>query len=133
MNGWLRTGDVGYMDEHGYLYILDRTKDMIISGGNNIYPREVEEVLLCHPAIQEVCVFGVPDPEWGEAVKAVVALRPGHAATEAELISFCRNHLASYKKPRSVDFVEELPKNAYGKVLKRDLRARYWDGRTRRV
>lgn len=133
VNGWLRTGDVGYMDEHGYLYILDRTKDMIISGGNNIYPREVEEVLLCHPAIQEVCVFGVPDPEWGEAVKAVVALRPGHAATEAELISFCRNHLASYKKPRSVDFVEELPKNAYGKVLKRDLRARYWDGRPRRV
>ncbi|NGQ95197.1 long-chain fatty acid--CoA ligase [Brevibacillus sp. SYP-B805] len=133
VNGWLRTGDVGYMDEHGYLYILDRTKDMIISGGNNIYPREVEEVLLCHPAVQEVCVFGVPDPEWGEAVKAVVVLRPGHEAAEEELIAFCRDHLASYKKPRSVDFLEELPKNAYGKVLKRELRARYWEGNARLV
>jgi acyl-CoA synthetase (AMP-forming)/AMP-acid ligase II len=133
VNGWMRTGDVGYMDEEGYLYILDRTKDMIISGGNNIYPREVEEVLLRHPAVQEACVFGVPDREWGEAVKAVVVLRQGHAATEEELIAFCRNHLASYKKPRSVDFVEELPKNAYGKVLKRELRAKYWEGYTRTV
>lgn len=133
VNGWMRTGDVGYMDEQGYLYILDRTKDMIISGGNNIYPREVEEVLLRHPAVQEACVFGVPDREWGEAVKAVVVLRQGHAATEEELIAFCRNHLASYKKPQSVDFVEELPKNAYGKVLKRELRAKYWEGYTRTV
>jgi acyl-CoA synthetase (AMP-forming)/AMP-acid ligase II len=133
VNGWLKTGDVGYLDEHGYLYILDRTKDMIISGGNNIYPREVEEVLLRHPAVQEVCVFGVPDPEWGEAVKAVVVLKPGHTATEEELVAFCRNHLASYKKPRSVDFVEELPKNAYGKVLKRELRNRYWKGQLRKV
>ncbi|MDI3328830.1 MAG: long-chain fatty acid--CoA ligase [Alicyclobacillaceae bacterium] len=133
VNGWLRTGDVGYMDEQGYLYILDRTKDMIISGGNNIYPREVEEVLLRHPTVQEVCVFGVPDPEWGEAVKAVVVLKPGNAVTEEELIAFCRDHLASYKKPRSVDFVEELPKNAYGKVLKRELRAKYWEGHTRMV
>jgi acyl-CoA synthetase (AMP-forming)/AMP-acid ligase II len=133
VNGWLRTGDVGYMDEQGYLYILDRTKDMIISGGNNIYPREVEEVLLRHPAVQEVCVFGVPDAEWGEAVKAVVVARPGHAVTEEELIGHCRNHLASYKKPQSVDFVEELPKNAYGKVLKRELRAKYWEGHARKV
>jgi acyl-CoA synthetase (AMP-forming)/AMP-acid ligase II len=133
VNGWLRTGDIGYMDEQGYLYILDRTKDMIISGGNNIYPREVEEVLLRHPAVQEVCVFGVPDAEWGEAVKAIVVLRHGHAVTEDELIAFCRSQLASYKKPRSVDFVEELPKNAYGKVLKRDLRAKYWEGQTRMV
>jgi acyl-CoA synthetase (AMP-forming)/AMP-acid ligase II len=133
VNGWMRTGDVGYMDEHGYLYILDRTKDMIISGGNNIYPREVEEVLLRHPAVQEACVFSVPDREWGEAVKAVVVKRPGHEATEEELIAFCRNHLASYKKPRSIDFVEALPKNAYGKVLKRELRAKYWEGYTRMV
>ncbi|PTQ54438.1 MAG: O-succinylbenzoic acid--CoA ligase [Hydrogenibacillus schlegelii] len=133
VDGWLKTGDVGYLDAHGYLYILDRTKDMIISGGNNIYPREVEEVMLRHPAVQEVCVFGVPDPEWGEAVKAVVVLKPGHAATEEELIAFCREHLASYKKPRSVEFVEELPKNAYGKVLKRELRDRYWKGRLRNV
>ncbi|MGG3739146.1 acyl-CoA synthetase [Aeribacillus pallidus] len=131
VNGWMRTGDVGYIDEQGYLYILDRTKDMIISGGNNIYPREVEEVLLRHPAVQEACVFGVPDREWGESVKAVVVLRPGQAATEEELIAFCRDHLASYKKPRSVDFVEALPKNAYGKVLKRELRAKYWEGFTR--
>jgi acyl-CoA synthetase (AMP-forming)/AMP-acid ligase II len=133
VNGWMRTGDVGYMDEQGYLYILDRTKDMIISGGNNIYPREVEEVLLRHPAVQEACVFSVPDREWGEAVKAVVVLRPGNTAAEEELIDFCRNHLASYKKPRSIDFVAELPKNAYGKVLKRELRAKYWEGYTRRV
>ena len=133
VDGWLKTGDVGYLDENGYLYILDRTKDLIISGGNNIYPREVEEVLLRHPAVQEACVFGVPDPEWGEAVKAVVVLKPGCTATEEELISFCRDHLASYKKPRSVDFVEELPKNAYGKVLKRELRNRYWQGRARKV
>lgn len=132
VNGWLRTGDVGYMDEQGYLYILDRTKDMIISGGNNIYPREVEEVLLRHPAIQEVCVFGVPDPEWGEAVKAVVVLRPGLTVTEEEVIAFCRDHLASYKKPRSVEFVQELPKNAYGKILKRELRSKYWEGYARR-
>lgn len=133
VNGWLRTGDIGYMDEQGYLYILDRTKDMIISGGNNIYPREVEEVMLQHPAVQEVCVFGVPDPEWGEVVKAVVVVRPGYEVTEDELIRHCRNHLASYKKPQSIDFVEELPKNAYGKVLKRELRDQYWKGLTRKV
>jgi acyl-CoA synthetase (AMP-forming)/AMP-acid ligase II len=133
VDGWMRTGDVGYMDEHGYLFILDRTKDMIISGGNNIYPREVEEVLLRHPAVQEACVFSVPDREWGEAVKAVVVLRQGHSITEEELIDFSRNHLASYKKPRSIDFVEELPKNAYGKVLKRELRAKYWEGHTRLI
>ncbi|MBX6377459.1 MAG: long-chain fatty acid--CoA ligase [Clostridia bacterium] len=131
--GWLHTGDVGRLDDDGYLYILDRAKDLIISGGSNIYPREVEEVLLRHPAVLEAAVFGVPDPLWGEAVKAVVALRPGMSATEGELIEWCRAHLAGYKKPRSVEFVPSLPKNAYGKVLRRELRDAHWAGRERRV
>ena len=126
-NGWLHTGDVGYMDESGYLFIMDRSKDMIISGGENIYPREIEEVLIRHPAVREVAVVGVPDPKWGEAVKAVVSLVEGRSATEDELIAFCKDHIASYKKPKSLDFVDELPKNNYGKILKRELRAKYWE------
>ena len=132
-NGWLHTGDVGHLDADGYLYITDRKKDMIISGGANIYPREVEEVVCTHPAVHEVAVVGVPDEKWGESVRAVVVLRPGARATEAEIIEHCRQHLASYKKPASVDFLPELPKNAYGKILKRELRERYWAGRERRV
>jgi len=132
-NGWLHTGDVGYMDESGYLFIMDRSKDMIISGGENVYPREIEEVLVRHPAVREVAVIGVPDPKWGEAIKAVVSLSPGQSATEEELISFCRDNIASYKKPRSVDFVDELPKNNYGKILKRELRAKYWEDKERKV
>ncbi len=132
-NGWLHTGDMGYMDERGYLFIMDRSKDMIISGGENIYPREIEEVLIKHAAIREVAVIGIPDPQWGEAIKAVVALLPGLTATEEELISFCKNNIASYKKPKSVDFVDELPKNNYGKILKRDLRAGYWKDKVRKV
>lgn len=131
--GWLHTGDVAYMDEHGYVYILDRTKDMIISGGSNVYPREVEEVLLQHPAISEVCVIGVPDELWGEAVKAVVVLKQGATATAEEIIAFAGERMAGYKKPKSVDFVTELPKNPVGKVLKRELRDRYWAGRQRKV
>ncbi|MFL5655116.1 MAG: acyl-CoA synthetase [Ktedonobacteraceae bacterium] len=131
--GWLHTGDIGMMDTQGYLYLLDRKKDMIISGGNNIYPREIEEVLLKHPAVYEVAVIGVPDPLWGESVKAIVALRPGMTVTEEEMNVFCRQHLASYKKPRTVEFVPDLPKNAYGKVLKRELREQYWQGRERRI
>jgi acyl-CoA synthetase (AMP-forming)/AMP-acid ligase II len=130
-NGWLHTGDVGYMDDHGYAYILDRTKDMIISGGANVYPREVEEVLLRHPDVLETCVVGVPHEVWGEAVKAIVVLRPGASVTEQELTRFVGEHVADYKKPRSVDFVDEIPKNAYGKVPRRELRARYWDHRAR--
>lgn len=132
-NGWLHTGDVGYMDENGYLFIMDRSKDMVISGGENVYPREIEEVIIKHPAVREVCVIGVPDPQWGEAVKAIVSVIDGKSVTESELISFCKDNIASYKKPKSVDFVDELPKNNYGKILKRELRAKYWEGKERKV
>ena len=132
-NGWLHTGDVGYMDTGGYVFVLDRKKDMIISGGANIYPREIEEVIQRHPAVKEVAVVGVPDGLWGESVKAVVALRDGCSVTEQDIVGECLAHLASYKKPRSVEFVPELPKNAYGKILKRQLRERYWQGLDRRV
>ena len=132
-NGWLHTGDMGYMDEKGYLFIMDRSKDMIISGGENIYPREIEEVLVKHPAVREVAVIGIPDPQWGEAVKAVVALVEGTSVTEDELILFCKDNIAGYKKPKSIDFVKELPKNNYGKILKRELRAKYWEHTTRKV
>jgi long-chain acyl-CoA synthetase len=132
-NGWLHTGDVGHRDEEGFIFITDRVKDMIISGGSNVYPREVEEILLQHEAIAEACVVGVPDSVWGEAVQAVVVLRQGAAATEAELIEFCRSRLASYKKPKAVDFVEDLPKSSYGKVLKKEVKARYWQSTSRSI
>jgi acyl-CoA synthetase (AMP-forming)/AMP-acid ligase II len=131
--GWLHTGDIGALDRDGYLYITDRKKDMIISGGSNIYPREIEEVICRHAAVFEVSVIGVPDDKWGEAVKALVVTHPGASATEAEIIEHCKRHLGSYKKPQSVEFLPALPKNAYGKVLKRELRERYWAGRPRRV
>ena len=131
--GWLHTGDLGYLDEFGYLYIMDRSKDMIISGGENVYPREVEEVLIRHSAVREVAVIGVPDPRWGEAIKAVVALEPQAFVTAEELIDFCKDHVASYKKPKTIDFVPELPKNNYGKIMKRELRAKYWEERDRKV
>ena len=132
-DGWLHTGDLGMMDENTYLYLLDRKKDLIISGGNNIYPREIEEVLLKHPAVYEAAVIGVPDQLWGESVKAIIALHPGSTATDEELIAFCQAHLASYKKPRTVEFIPQLPKNAYGKILKRELREQYWQAQQRRI
>jgi len=120
--GWLHTGDLGKMDEEGYLYIVGRLKDTIISGGENIYPREVEEILYTHPKIQEAAVIGVPDPKWGETVKAVVVLNPGQKATEEEIILYCKQKIAPYKAPKLVDFVSELPKTASGKIDKKILR-----------
>ena len=131
--GWLHTGDMGHLDSQGYLFITDRIKDMIISGGANIYPREVDEVIAQHPAVAEVAVIGVPDDLWGESVKAEVVLRDGASATEGDIIEFCRQRMASYKKPRYVEFLPSLPKNAYGKVLKRELRDRHWAGEERKV
>ncbi|MDI6753155.1 MAG: AMP-binding protein, partial [Thermodesulfobacteriota bacterium] len=131
--GWLHTGDLGIMDEKSYVYILDRAKDMIISGGENIYSREIEDVILRHPAAHEVAVIGVPDEKWGEAIKAIVALKEGRKATEEEIINFCKEYLANYKKPKSVEFIDAIPKNPYGKVLKRELREKYWVGEARRV
>jgi acyl-CoA synthetase (AMP-forming)/AMP-acid ligase II len=128
--GWQHTGDVGYRDEDGYIYICDRTRDLIITGGFNVFPLEVEQVMLTHPAIQDCAVIGVPDEKWGEAVKAVVELVPGRQATEAELVALCKEALGSVKAPKSVEFIATLPKSAVGKVLKRELRLPYWQGRT---
>ncbi|NMO02642.1 long-chain-fatty-acid--CoA ligase [Gordonia sp. TBRC 11910] len=127
---WLRTGDAGRMDDGGYLFISDRVKDMIISGGENVYPAEVERVVIEHAAVADVAVIGVPDDKWGETVKAVVVLVDGASVTEAELIVHCRAQLAGYKTPKSVDFLSELPRNPTGKVLKREIRKKYWEGRT---
>jgi acyl-CoA synthetase (AMP-forming)/AMP-acid ligase II len=127
-DGWLHTGDAGYVDADGYLYIHDRIKDMIISGAENVYPAEVENVLFGHPCVADAAVIGVPDPRWGEAVKAVVVRQTASTVTEDELIAYCRERIAHYKAPKSVDFVESLPRNASGKVLKRVLRAPYWTG-----
>ena len=131
--GWLHTGDLARMDEDGYLYIVERKKDMIISGGKNIYRPEIEEVLYRHPAVLEATVFGIPDDYWGEAVKAAVALKPGMELTEKELMEYCTQNLASYKKPKSVDFLEELPKSPAGKILKRALRDKYWANAERKI
>jgi len=121
------------MDALGYLYIVDRKKEMIISGGFNIYPSEIEQALYRHAAVYEACVVGVPDPIWGESVKAVVVLREGHRASEEDLVEHCRALLADFKKPRSVDFVVELPKNANGKLSRKEVREGYWRGQERRV
>jgi acyl-CoA synthetase (AMP-forming)/AMP-acid ligase II len=131
--GWHHTGDIGRIDDEGYVTIVDRKRDMIISGGFNVYPGEVEQVLWAHPAVQDCAVVGVPDDEWGESVKAVVELKPGMEAAAEELIRLCRERLGGVKAPKSVEFWKELPRSSVGKVLKRDIRARFWAGRERRV
>ena len=133
IDGWLHTGDAGYFDDEGYLYIHDRMKDMIISGGENVYPAEVENVLFAHPAIAEAAVFGVPDDKWGEAVKAMVVLKPGQQASAEDIINFTREKIAGYKTPKSIGFIEALPRNTAGKVLRRELRAPYWEGKDRAI
>jgi len=125
VNGWLHTGDMGYYDEKGFIYIVDRKKDMIVTGGENVYSREVEDILYMHPAIADVAVIGIPDPEWVERVHAVVVLQEAATATENEIIAFCKEHVASYKAPKSVEFTESLPKNTQGKILKRKLMEKY--------
>lgn len=131
--GWLRTRDVGRFDQDGYLYLVDRTSDMIVTGGYNVYPREVEDALGAHPAVREVVVVGLPDDKWGEAVAAFVALRSGETAEEAELIAFARDRLAGYKVPKSVQFIAEVPKSPVGKLLRRAVRDPFWAGRERRI
>ena len=132
-NGFFRTGDVGRVDEDGYLFITDRAKDMIVSGGVNIYPAEIEAAIIRHPAVQDVAVIGIPDEEFGEQVKAFCELKPGRAAEPAEILAHCAEHLASYKRPKSLEIVAELPRNTMGKLLKRELRDPYWKGRERNV
>ncbi|WP_338881178.1 AMP-binding protein [Achromobacter veterisilvae] len=131
--GRLHTGDLARMDDEGFLYVVDRKKDMIISGGFNIYPTEVEQALYQHPAVYEACVFGVPDKLWGETVKAMLVLKPGETATQADLIEHCRKHLADFKKPRSIELVAELPKNANGKLARKQLRDAHWADEERKV
>lgn len=131
--GWLHTGDAASMDEEGFVYIQDRVKDMIVSGGENIYPREIEDVLFELPAVVDAAVIGVPSEQWGESVKAILVVKAGAALTEDEVLKYCRTKLGGYKVPRSVDFVEALPRNPSGKVLKRELREKYWEGHGRRV
>lgn len=133
IDGWLHTGDMGRMDEYRYLYIVDRKKDMIISGGENIYAKEVEDVLSTHPAVVQAVVIGIPDNKWGESVKAFVIKKKGTEVSEEDLIGFCKTRLASYKKPKFVEFVGDFPKSTAGKVLKRELREQYWKGRNRKI
>lgn len=132
-DGWMHTGDAAYMDEDGYVFIQDRIKDMIISGGENVYPAQVESAIYGHPAVGEVAVIGVPDDTWGEAVKACVVAKPGEEVDEASIIEWTRERLAGFKVPKSVDVIDVMPRNASGKILRKDLRAPYWEGRERQV
>jgi acyl-CoA synthetase (AMP-forming)/AMP-acid ligase II len=132
-DGWMRTGDAAYRDAEGYVFIYDRVKDMIVTGGENVYPAEVENAIFGHPDIADAAVIGVPDETWGEAVKAVVVLKPGAAPDAANVIAYARERIAGYKAPKSVDFVAAIPRNATGKILRRELRKPYWEGRERMV
>jgi len=132
-DAWLKTGDAGFLDEEGYVFLTDRVKDMIVSGGENIYPAEVENALSGHPVVADVAVIGVPHDRWGETVKAIVVKRTGMDAQPEEIIEYARRHLAHYKCPTSVDFADTLPRNPSGKLLKRQLREPYWKGHARRI
>ncbi len=132
-DGWLYTGDMAVMDEEGYVTIVDRKKDMILTGGENVYSTEVENILYMHPAILECAVIGVPDPKWGEAVKGVIVLKPHQKATEREIIQFCKDRIAHYKAPKSIDFVEALPRTGSGKIHKKGIRDKYWEGYKKKV
>jgi len=132
-DGWFHTGDAGSMDADGFLFIRDRIKDMIVSGGENIYPAELEGALMGHPAVADVAVIGVPDERWGETVLAIVVRRPGAELTGEELMDWSRERLAGYKRPRSVEFTDVIPRNPSGKILKRELREAHWAGRERQV
>jgi acyl-CoA synthetase (AMP-forming)/AMP-acid ligase II len=132
-NGWVHTGDAGYMDEEGYLYLKDRIKDMVVSGGENIYPVEVENAIAHHEAVADVAVIGVPDEKFGEALLAFVVLKPGHSLALDAMIEFCRERIAGYKIPRKLEIIEEMPRNPSGKILKKVLRAPYWEGIDRQI
>lgn len=133
VNGWMHTGDAAYMDEEGFIYIQDRIKDMVVSGGENVYPSEVESALFEHDAVLDAAVIGIPSERWGEEVLAFLQLRPGESVTAGEIIEFCRARLAGYKIPRRIEVIDQIPRNASGKVLKKDLREPYWKGVQRRV
>ncbi|MCC7122139.1 MAG: AMP-binding protein [Gammaproteobacteria bacterium] len=133
IDGWLHTGDIGFRDPHGRIHICDRKKDMIISGGFNIYPQEIEQIIWSHPAVQDCAVIGTPDADWGEVVTAVVELNGGMQATAEEILALCRSRLGRIKVPKRLDFIASLPRSANGKVLKRELRETYWQGQSRRV
>ena len=132
-DGWMHTGDAAYMDEDGYVYIQDRIKDMIISGGENVYPAQVESAIYGHPAVSEEAVIGVPDETWGEAVKACVVPKPGTTVDPDDIIAFTRERLAGFKVPKTVEVIDAMPRNPSGKILRRELRAPFWEGRDRQV
>ncbi len=132
-DGWFKTGDAGYLDDEGFVFLTDRVKDMIVSGGENVYPIEIENVLAQHPEVADVAVIGVPDPRWGETVKAIVVCRPGTQPAPETIIAFARERLARFKCPTSVDFAELLPRNPSGQLLKRELREPYWKDQARRI
>ena len=129
----MHTGDAAYMDDEGFIYIQDRIKDMIVTGGENVYPTEIENALFEHDAVADAAVIGIPSEQWGESVMAFLVLKDGHEVDADELIEFCRPRLAGFKIPRRIEFLDEVPRNASGKVLKKDLREPFWEGIDRRV